>query len=160
QIGEPYLHFAWRRLAGLDLAGADPVGAIARRVDAIDTRAHHLDLLIARTLDAIAGKPHAAHHLWIDLPDPRPAPPLVSRTRCDQRYVDLAVWPKWDGAPPGAVVEHVLGQLLFATRFGPPPASCREVTVHWGAPPDACARLVADPTGFLADAGALDSVRD
>src|SRR5207237_2777948 len=56
------------------------------------------------------------------------------------------------------LVEHALGQLLFATRFGST-ASCSDYTIHWGAPPDACARLAKDPVAFLGREGALASVR-
>lgn len=163
KLDEPYLHFAARKLAGLDLEDADPIGAVEHRVDDFRTRFDHLDVLVGRLLHAVQGSGHAAHHVWIAMPDPRPSSgSLLSRTKCDERYADLPVWPSWDGVPraESALVEHVLGQLLFATRFGKPPASCRDVSVHWDAPADACARLIADPIAFLDDQGALASVRD
>jgi hypothetical protein len=165
QHDEPYLHFAWRRLrdtAG-DLTEADPVGVVTGRVDALQTRLDFLDTLMAQQLHAITTSPHASHHLWISLPDPRRGDwlgDLLEPPRCDDRYVDLPLWPSWGPALSEAgLVQHVLGQLLFATRFGKAPASCRDVVVHWDAPADACARLAADPAGFLAGQGALEPVR-
>src|SRR5439155_657747 len=60
---------------------------------------------------------------------------------------------------PNKVFEHVVAQLLFEGRYEPSAGYCREFHVHFGAPPDACARLVAHPESFLAQAGALDDVR-
>ncbi len=163
---EPYLHHAWRKIAGAagSLTSSNPIAATSRRLDAMRTRFDFFDTLAARQLHAIGGSPHASHHLWVSLPDPRGGTwlgDLLAPPRCEDRYADLPLWPAWrEGAwSPSALVEHVLGQLLFATRFGSPPATCRDVTVHWGAPVDACERLAADPAGFLDGAGALESVR-
>ncbi|HUJ61072.1 MAG TPA: hypothetical protein VLX92_21360, partial [Kofleriaceae bacterium] len=45
-----------------------------------------------------------------------------------------------------------------AARFGTT-ASCNDYPIHWDAPHDACARLAADPAGFLDAHHALGSVR-
>ena len=163
QLDEPYLHYFFRRVAGAAEAAtaASPVGAAEKRVD--DVRAHvdHLEGLLADVNHAITGSPHAAHHIWIDLPDPHPGrwqERFTGAPRCSQRFADLPLWPHWAKGDEAPLVEHVLGQLLFATRFGST-ASCSDYTIHWAAPPDACARLAKDPVGFLASEGALNSLR-
>jgi hypothetical protein len=162
QHDEPYLHYAGRKLAGATaaLSGANPVDAVSERIDTTRTRLRYLDTLIAHQLHAIGGSPHASHHLWVNLPDPRRGAwlaDLLEPPRCDDRYVDLPLWP--EAMPPGRLVEHVLGQLVFATRFGDAPGSCRDYAVHWGAPADACERLRAEPARFLESQGALAPVR-
>ncbi len=163
QLDEPYLHYAFRRIAGAAAAATsvDPLDAAEHRID--DVRAHldYLDGLLADVHHAITGSPHAAHHLWVSLPDPHPgklSERFTGAPRCSQRYADLPLWPRWRDDQRAELVEHVLGQLLFATRFGST-ASCSDYTIHWDAPPDACAKLVADPQGFLDRDGALTSVR-
>jgi hypothetical protein len=163
QLDEPFLHYSWRRLthgAG-GLADADPVGALTGKVDEIQTRLDHLDTLVASHLHSFTGSPHAAHHLWVNLPDPRPERSWVERMRghddCAERYDRLPVWPST--TDPAALVDHVFGQLLFDARYGEAPGTCTEYTVHWDAPPDACQQLAADPVDFLGDQGALENVR-
>jgi hypothetical protein len=53
----------------------------------------------------------------------------------------------------------VVGQLVFEARYEPSAAACREVHVHFGAAPDTCEKLAADPARVLAETGALASVR-
>src|SRR5262249_53498489 len=123
--------------------------------------------LLADIRHAITGTPHAAHHVWIQLPDPhrgsaseRAVELFAGAPRCSTRFANLPLWPQWPATDDarGLVVEHVLGQLLFATRFAPT-ASCNDYELHWDAPGDACARLAADPAGWLAETGGLASVR-
>ena len=40
----------------------------------------------------------------------------------------------------------------------PPAAFCREYTIHWDSPPDACQQLASRPEEFLAETGAKASV--
>src|SRR5262249_47381820 len=102
---------------------------------------------------------HASHHVWITLPDPHPrsfAQRFTGAPRCSARFADVPLWPHT--GDPSLIVENVVGQLLFAHRFGTT-ASCNDYTLHWDAAPDTCRRLIADPVGVLADAGALAEVR-
>ena len=157
QLDEPFLHYAVRKIVDTT-SDAAPIDALSKRVTDVRARLGYVEDLVADIKHAVTGTPHASHHLWVDLPDPHPgtwrdrftgAPP------CSSRFADLPLWPAWDASTPtGRVFEHVLGQLLFATRFGTT-ASCSDYTIHWGAPPDACTKLAADPAGFLADQGAL-----
>ncbi|HTR54814.1 MAG TPA: hypothetical protein VMJ10_29195 [Kofleriaceae bacterium] len=178
-LDEPYLHYAYRRLADAfgKLGSNSPGDAIARDEDAIRAHFDHADDLLADVRHAITGSPHASHHIWVDLPDPHPTTlgeRFTGIPRCSTRFADLPLWPEVDrdsaslrdAARPGEagafdrsrLFEHVLGQLLFASRFGTT-ASCNDYTIHWGAPADACAQLAADPSAFLARDGALASVR-
>jgi hypothetical protein len=52
----------------------------------------------------------------------------------------------------------VLGQLVFAPRFGTT-ASCSDYVIHWGAAPDTCSRLAADPVAVLDRDGGLAELR-
>jgi hypothetical protein len=160
-LDEPYAHYAYRRLAEFfdKLRDSSPADAAAR--DARDIRSHldYADDLLADVRHAITGSPHASHHLWVNLPDPHPTTlrdRLTGSVRCSTRFADLAVWPPLRDR--SLLVEHVFGQLLFASRFGTT-ASCNDYTIHWNAPADACAQLAADAHALLARDGALASVR-
>jgi hypothetical protein len=162
QLDEPMLHYGFRRVAGAfgAMTSVNPIASIEHRVD--DVRAHidYLDGLLADIRHAITGSPHAAHHLWVNLPDPHPgslADYFVGAPRCSTRFANLPLWPRWHAGDESLVVEHVLGQLLFATRFGTT-ASCNDYVIHWNAPADACDRLAKDPAAFLAGNG-LSSIR-
>ncbi len=163
QLDEPFGHFAWRRLASAAaaLAKADPFGRASHRADEMRTKLRYIDTLMAQHLHAITSSPRASHHLWINLPDPRDSSWLADHLdppRCETRYADLPLWRRWTNA--SALVDDVFGQLLFSPSFGQSPGNCHEYTVHWGAPEDACRRLLSDPAGFLSDQGVLDDVRD
>src|SRR5690606_18203732 len=100
----------------------------------------------------------AAHHLWTNLrPPPRAMLESLQPRTCLERSRRVQPYVETDDA--GALLEHVLAQLLFETRYGPPAAFCPEVHIHWDAPLDACTRLNSDPPGFLRDTGALPSVQ-
>lgn len=161
-LDEPYLHYAFRRLSEAfgKLGSTPPTEAVAKRTDEIRAHLDHAQDLMADVKHAITGTPHASHHLWIDLPDPHPSTlreRFTGAPRCSTRFADLPLWPAI--ADRSLLVEHVLGQLLFANRFGTT-ASCNDYTIHWNAPHDACAQLAKDPLGFLARDGALATVRD
>jgi hypothetical protein len=161
-LDEPYLHYAYRRLAEAfgAIGSTAPSTAISRRTDDIRAHLDHARDLLADVNHAITGTPHASHHLWVNLPDPHPTTigeRFTGAPRCSTRFADLPLWPTITDR--SRLVEHVLGQLLFASRFGTT-ASCNDYTIHWGAPADACAQLVKDPAKFLARDGALADVRD
>ncbi|HKE18980.1 MAG TPA: hypothetical protein VKB80_29100 [Kofleriaceae bacterium] len=167
QRDEPFLHFGWRRLVDRfdSLAGADPIDAVARGARAIGVELDHLDTLVAHQRHAVAATRRASHHLWINLPAPTRDSglrSLLDAPRCASRYERMPLWPSWEGAerPASALVDHVLGLLLFAPGFAVAPAQCGDHVIHWDAPADACRRLIADPAGFLARAGALEAVRE
>ena len=160
---EPYLHFAYRRLGNQfgSVGSTSPSDAIAKRI--ADTRAHfdHAEDLLADVRHAVTGSPHASHHVFVNLPDPHPTTVHERFTgvpRCSTRFADLPLWPAWHVGDEALLFEHVVGQLLFASRFGTA-ASCSDYDIHWGAGADACAELAKDPVGFLKRHGALASVR-
>ena len=163
QLDEPFLHYGFRRVAGAFAAAAsvDPVAAAEHRAGEVRSHIDFLDGLLADIRHAITGTPHATHHLWINLPDPHPGElrdRFVGEVRCSQRFADLPLWPAWQPGDEARLVEHVLGQLLFATRFGTT-ASCSDYVIHWDAAPDTCKRLAAAPIAGLADAGGLAGIR-
>lgn len=162
QLDEPFLHFAWRSVAEAARAAA-PVESVSGRIDHLRARVDYTGDLLADIRHSVTGTPHASHHLWINLPDPRPRTwrnAFTGHIPCSSVFAHLPLWPAWtEATPASAVIEHVLGQLLFATRFGTP-ASCSDYAIHWDAPADACERLAADPAGFLDASGALAPIRE
>lgn len=161
QRDEPLFHFGWRLLDGFwtRLRQTSSAAYFGRARRDFDDRLGRLGSLRSVERQVLASAPHAAHHLFTNLPDPGDG--AFSTVSCADRYRWMAHRPT---PPPGAlrpsrVFEHVLAQLLFESRYEPAAGYCREYHVHWGAPPDACARLAADPERFLASTGALDSVR-
>ncbi len=164
QLDEPYFHYAWRRLADR----ADELRTTDDGPGSLDRFGHQLDHLAAvvdATLDTVAMRPRSSHHLFTNLPDPRPklrdrVDGLLERS-CGARLAHLPHFPRMEDGPtgPSKLFEHVLAQLMFNPRYKPIVAQCEEVVVHWDAPPDSCARLAARPLAALAELGALDSVR-
>jgi hypothetical protein len=160
QRDEPPFHYAWRLLddfwtrlktnAGsgwFDRAGRD-----------FGARASHLGALRAAERQVLASAPRASHHLWTNLPDPGDGA-FEART-CADKYRSMGHRPSPLPGPdrPGRVLEHVMAQLLFESRYEPAAGYCREYHVHFGAPPDACERLAQSPQQFLAGA-ALGDIR-
>ena len=163
QLDEPFLHYGFRRVAGAFGAATsvNPVAAAEHRAGEVRTHIDFLAGLLADIHHAITGTPHATHHLWINLPDPHPGElrdRFVGEVRCSQRFADLPLWPAWQPGDEAKLVEHVLGQLLFATRFGTT-ASCSDYVIHWGAARETCTRLAAAPIAGLAEAGGLAGIR-
>jgi hypothetical protein len=163
QLDEPYLHWMYRRMSGLGAAitTTNPVDAAGHVVDETRTQLDHLDALLGAQRHAVTGTPHAHHVVFVTLPDPVQQSwlaALLTPPHCDARYAELPLWPAAD-ASPSLLVEHVLGQLLFAARFGTT-ASCRDYAIVWGAPGDTCTKLAADPAGVLERHALLEPVRE
>lgn len=162
QLDEPFLHYAWRRW-GEALAWfgeLEPVSGSAKQAEEVRTKLEYFGSLTASSSHALSAVPHAAHHLWIALPDPRPASWLAKHLAgrdCEARYVDVPLWRRWEAGQEGALVEHALGQLLFSSRFGTTTA-CANYRLHWGAGDAACDRLVKDPERFLKEEGQWEDV--
>jgi hypothetical protein len=161
QRGEPVLHYSWRLLDGFwsklrAQAGSSYFGGLGRD---FHQRVGHLSSLRSAERQVLASAPHAAHHIWTNLPDP--GNDGFWAKKCGDRYLKLGHRP--NPTLPGQkgasqVFEHVLAQLVFEASYEPAAGNCREFHVHWGAPIDACPRLAAQPQKVLADSGALSSV--
>jgi hypothetical protein len=152
QRDEPFLHYSWRLWTRFwDRLRAPPREQAG---GALRTKLAHLGALGAIEREVLDSAPHATHHLFTNLPDPGGA---FRAESCGDRYRFLPHRPPDESASRG--FEHVVGQLLFEARYEPAAAACREVHVHFGAAPDTCARLAAEPERVLRDAGALPSVR-
>jgi len=61
-------------------------------------------------------------------------------------------------AGPSLLLEQVIDQLVFNPAYKPVVAQCGETVIHWGAPPDTCARIVDAPRAVLAEQAALASI--
>jgi hypothetical protein len=164
QLDEPYFHYAWRRLANR----FDELRTIDDGPGSLDRFEHQLDHLAAivrATLDTVGMRPRSSHHLFTNLPDPRPTlgdrVDGVLERGCGARLAHLPHFPRMEDGPsgPSKLFEHVLAQLMFSPSYKPIVAQCEEVVVHWGAPQDTCARLVARPRVALGELGVLDAVR-
>jgi hypothetical protein len=164
QLDEPYFHFAWRRLADSvdELRTTDDGPGI---LDRFAQQLDHIAAIARATLATVAMRARSSHHLFTNLPDPRPTlrervDGLLERG-CGARLAHLAHFPRMEDGPagPSKLFEHVLAQLMFNPSYKPIVAQCEEVVVHWSAPPDTCARLADRPVAALDELGALDSVR-
>jgi hypothetical protein len=166
QLDEPYPHYAWRLFGRRtqavleDQRGSGTLERVATQLD-------HLGAMFYATLDSVAMRPRSSHHLFTNLPDPRPAlrdrvRAALDRETCGPRLAHLPHFPRMDDgeAGPSKLLEHVLAQLLFNPRYKPIVAECKEVVIHWNAPDDACAQLAAKPRESLAKLGAADAVDD
>jgi hypothetical protein len=166
QLDEPYLHYAYRlfdkHTQELFEEGSGP-GTFER----MQTQLDHFGAMFGGMFDSVAMRPRSSHHLFTNLPDPRPS--LRDRFRevldneiCGARLGQLPHFPRMEpgAAGPSKLLEHVLAQLLFNPSYQPVVADCKEVIVHWGAPKDACAKLAANPHDFLDEYGAADDVSE
>lgn len=164
QLDEPMLHYAWRRLdeqvSDLRTAGEGPGfwDTFRRKLD-------HLQTILETTANSIAMRPRSSHHVFTNLPDPRPR--LRDRVDrmlehgCGARLAHLPHFPPMKNGPhgPSLLFEHVIDQLMFNPIYKPIVAQCEEIIVHWGAPANACEQIAAQPQAALDKLGALDSVR-
>ncbi len=161
QRDEPILHYSWRLLAGFfqNLHRTAGVGYFKKSLADFRRRTSRLASLRSAEGEILTSAPHASHHIWTTLPSPGDG--AFEETTCTSRYLRL---PHRPSPPPGPtqaskVFEHVVGQLLFEATYDDAAGHCREYHVHWGAPADACERLVAHPEAFLEADGALRDVR-
>jgi hypothetical protein len=162
QRDEPFLHFAWRLLDVFwhDLRSTARRSYFAEVRRDFDEHLGHLGSLRTAQRQVLASAPHAAHHIWTNLPDPGDDAFRAESCADKYRWLPHRPAPAAEGEKRASLVfEHVVAQLLFEGRYEPAAGFCRELHVHWGAPSDACAQLAANPEGFLAAAGALTSVK-
>ncbi|HEY2515210.1 MAG TPA: hypothetical protein VGI39_30295 [Polyangiaceae bacterium] len=161
QRDEPLLHYSFRHLAKFagDLHASLGLGYFQRTRQEFKTRVGHLGSLEKAEQEILTSAPHAAHHIWTNLPDPQNG--AFEEQTCTTRYLHLPHRPTPPAGPLQAslVFEQVLGQLLFEATYDPAAGHCREYHVHWGAPLDACAKLAQDPAAFLAQDGSMASVK-
>lgn len=168
QRDEPTLHYTYRLLLETveGLRTTFSATTFGRWFHELQSGTQHLDTLAAAQWQILASKARASHHIFTNLPDPRPwflaaGGPAFARTQCLERYRGLEHRPHAPPDPallPSVRFDHIIGQLLFDTRYEPAAGFCREYTIHWGAKDDACSRLAADPEGFLSEVGAWDHV--
>jgi hypothetical protein len=160
QRDEPALHYAWRLLnrtwsSVRAHTGAGYLDGLKRD---FGTRVDHVGELGRAEEQMLASAPRASHHLWTNLPDPGDDDGLFRK--CNDRYLSMPHRPMPTGERRASkVLKHVLGQLLFESRYEPAAGSCREYHVHWGAPLDTCRRLAANPEAVLSSASALSDVK-
>lgn len=167
QRDEPYAHYAWRLLdralngeAPGDATGGEAPGLI----DRFERQLDHVEALYDSTVDSVAMRPRSSHHLFTNLPDPRPS--LGDRVRsaaargCGARLAQLAYFPRMADTPagPSLLLEQVIDQLVFNPAYKPVVAQCGETVIHWGAAADTCARIVDAPRAVLAEQAALASI--
>jgi hypothetical protein len=159
---EPVLHYSWRLLASFFASTKAVAGRsyYEKSNEELRLRAKHVGALVDSERRFLTSAPHAAHHIWTNLPDPGDGA-FVEAT-CKERYARLPHRPMPAAGTLRAskVFEHVVGQLLFEERYLAAAGRCREYHVHFGAPRDACKRLAANPQAFLASQGeVLEGIR-
>jgi hypothetical protein len=162
QRDEPLLHYSWRLMTGFfgSLNRTARPGYFKQSLQDFRRRSSRLASLRRAEEEILTSAPHASHHIWTNLPDPKDG--SFEETTCTGRYLRLPHRPE-PPAPGGPraskVFEQVLAQLLFEATYDDAAGHCREYHVHWGAPPDACERLVAKPEAFLEASAALPDIR-
>jgi hypothetical protein len=163
QHDEPFLHYAWRRLDDFAEAATSEASAMrtAELQKAFLKRAEHIEDLYDASRFTVEGSPRASHHVFTNLP--RPSGWLdgaLYDQSCAERYRRLPHRLPSGELRSSRLFEHILAQLLFDTSYARAAGACREYTIHWGAPTDACVRLEKDPEGLLSEHGALGEVKE
>ncbi|HEY5949987.1 MAG TPA: hypothetical protein VIV40_31045, partial [Kofleriaceae bacterium] len=164
QLDEPMLHYAWRRLDDQvdDLRTLDDGPSFWER---FTRQLAHLETMVDTTANTVAMRPRSSHHVFTNLPDPRPRlrdrVDRILERGCGARLAHLQHFPPMQAGPQGAstMFEHVLDQLMFNPIYKPIVAQCEEIVVHWGAPANACKQIEGSAANALDELGALDSVR-
>ncbi|MGQ0506501.1 MAG: hypothetical protein ACT4TC_14405 [Myxococcaceae bacterium] len=162
QRDEPLFHYAFRKLHEFMLVVVERYRhpKESKEPPAFSPEwKERLDLMLGTQGQVMSTAPRASHHIWTNLP--KPGEDAFEPRTCVDRYRSLSHRPLPPAGPTQAslVFEHVVGQLLFETRYEQAAGYCREYQVHWGAPKGACAKLAANPEKFLAETGALPHVR-
>lgn len=161
QRDEPFLHYAWRLLEnfGAQAGRYTDSSYFAALKSDFDARVTRLESIRSAQREVLSSAPHAAHHLWTNLPDPGSGAWREESCTDRFRYLSHQPVPTDPAKAPSQVFEHVMAQLLFEGRYEPAAGYCREYHVHWGASEDACRRLAKDPLAFLEEQGALANAR-
>ncbi len=164
QRDEPMFHYGWRLLRENynKVRNLSEAGYLAKLKSELSVRMDRVQRLSHAKGQVLTNTPRSSHHIFTNLLSPhRDTLAELSQGNCLDRYRSLPRKPHTPDAKThaGAVFEHVLAQLLFESRYDMPAGSCREYTIHWAAPKDACARLAASPQTFLALDKALNHVR-
>lgn len=170
QRDEPFLHYAWRRL---DRFFTTAIGRVHKdrlkeTRTAFELHLEHLEELVVARASVLDGAPRASHHVFTNLPDPGGwwaalVGDGLRRQGCADRNQQLPhrLRDDDDGLETASRgLELIIGHLLFTSRYAPAAGSCRELTIHWDAPPDACARVAESPTAFLSEFDAMEEVED
>lgn len=158
QRDEPAFHYAFRLLTDFSEKSSGKFGpsAVAAMWSDFQERQEQLGHLYENGEQVMASTPHASHHLWTNLPKPENA---VPHRLCTEAFRQLPYRLPEAQRTPSNVLEHVWARLLFETRYEPAAGYCREYTIHWDAPVDACEKLAASPAAFLEESDALAEVK-
>jgi hypothetical protein len=158
------LHYAWRRLDEQveDFRTLDDGPGFW---DKFSAQLENLETILDTTANTVAMRPRSSHHVFTNLPDPRPR--LRDRIDrmlehgCGARLARLPHFPPMQSGPhgPSVLFEHVLDQVMFNPIYKPIIAQCEEIVVHWDTRANACEEIAAKPRSALDDLDALDSVR-
>lgn len=169
QHDEPFLHYTWRLLQGAwtSLQGIVSTESLANLREVFEAKTDHLDTLFAAQALVLGTGPRASHHIWTNLPDPQgwlhaATGGALDPGRCIDAFERLPHRPKTNGEgahQASIMLIHALGKLLFEPRYAPAAGFCREYTIHWASPADACDQLAENTEVFLEEAGALGQVR-
>ncbi len=169
QLDEPYLHYAWRLLEKRVAWLSDALGP-ARTQHAFAqfrNESRHADMLLRVQADSVGAEARSSHHLFTNLPNPHAGmgeafADKMGAVGCENMTGDGQPWKVTNQGPfsPSHALQHVVGQLLFSPVYQPHGGQCRELTIHWNAPDDVCARLAKDPEAVLAEFHALPDVRE
>lgn len=169
QLDEPYLHYAWRLLQkrvawlGNELDPARTQQAFAQ----FKTESRQADTLFKVQADAVGAEVRSSHHLFTNLPNPHPGmgeafADKMGSPGCEKMTGHGQPWKLTREGPfnPSHALQHIVGHLLFSPAYQPTVGQCRELTIHWNAPDDVCARLAKDPEAVLDEFDALALVQD
>ncbi len=161
QRDEPWLHYSYRLFTSSlgGVVGATKASYFTKARDDFQARAKHIGALRSSEIEMLTSSPHASHHLYTNLPDPKNG--AFEETTCTSRYARLPhrATPPKGPLQASLVLEQVVAQLLFEGTYDASAGHCREYHVHWGAPADACKQIAANPAEFLKRDGALNDVR-
>ena len=165
---EPYLHYTYRLIDDFwqTLSLYVSKKFFQQEQEKFKFEYAHLETLQAYHRASLDAKPRSSHHVWTNYQFPhRFLTPRLSKlldpSSCISRYDQLPHTPKeYRGDPyfKSKGLEHILGQLVFIPRHKDNAGFCKEYTIHWDAPVNACEQLSLAPEKFLKEWHIADEI--
>jgi hypothetical protein len=167
QHDEPYLHYAYRQVAGFfGTVVGDTRQGLERQLGHFRLRLESVEQIADHKLLPVLATPRSSHHLFTNLPDPdgvilSSLKKTLDPNRCVTEFGELTHTLKLEEhskRSASKAFRHIYGHLLFNPKFDAIVGFCKEYEIHWGLSDDSCERLSKTPALFLEEVGALQAV--
>ncbi|WP_144394680.1 hypothetical protein [Pleionea sediminis] len=165
---EPYAHYFTRQITSfIDKSVVFFTGNEVKNIKKkFEAQLDQIEALTDYQRYAISAAPRASHHIWTNLPFPKPeylhkAIETLLPGQCledFQNQTNTINATDDEKRKYSQYLEHAYGQLLFNPKVNITAGFCKEYTIHWNAEIDTCEQLANNPTSFLTKEKVLPEV--